>query len=183
MHTTLDRYGDHAICCTKTGDLIVRHNRIRDLITTDVTGTTWANVGRATTDGVESFIACQPARQLTLRLDYTYTEATDDVLQQELLRRPRHKGTLNADWQLTQALRLDLNVLAVSHWVDGNRDFSIPRLDAPGYTTVNLAAALDVTRTFTVFGRLDNLFDRRYQNPVGFLQPAFGVFAGIRAKL
>jgi len=159
------------------------HNRIRDLITTDVTGTTWANVGRATTDGVESFIACQPARQLTLRLDYTYTEATDDVLQQELLRRPRHKGTLNADWQLTQALRLDLNVLAVSHWVDGNRDFSIPRLDAPGYTTVNLAAALDVTRALTVFGRLDNLFDRRYQNPVGFLQPAFGVFAGIRAKL
>jgi len=34
-----------------------------------------------------------------------------------------------------------------------------------------------------VFGRVDNLFDRRYQNPVGFLQPAFGVFAGIRAKL
>jgi len=32
MHTTLDRYGDHAICCTKTGDLIVRHNRIRDLV-------------------------------------------------------------------------------------------------------------------------------------------------------
>jgi len=105
------------------------------------------------------------------------------VLQQELLRRPRHKGTLNADWQLTQALRLDLNVLAVSHWVDGNRDFSIPRLDAPGYTTVNLAAALDVTRALTVFGRVDNLFDRRYQNPVGFLQPALGVFAGIRAKL
>ena len=24
----LDRYGDHAICCTKTGYLIVRHNRI-----------------------------------------------------------------------------------------------------------------------------------------------------------
>ena len=57
-----------------------------------------------------------------------------------------------------------------------------PAAPAPGYTTVSLAAALDVTRTFTVFGRLDNLFDRRYQNPVGFLQPAFGVFAGIRAS-
>jgi len=32
MHTSLDAYGDHAICCTKTGDLIVRHNRIRDLV-------------------------------------------------------------------------------------------------------------------------------------------------------
>src|ERR1700756_2159021 len=159
------------------------HNRIRDLITTDVTGTTWANVGRATTDGVESFIAWQPVGQLTLRVDYTYTQATDDVLQQELLRRPRHKGTLNATWQATDALLLNVNVLALSGWVDGNRDFSIPRLDAPGYTTVNLAAAFDVTRALTVFGRVDNLFDRHYQNPVGFLQPALGVFAGIRAKL
>ena len=28
----LDIYGDHAICCTTNGDLIVRHNRIRDLV-------------------------------------------------------------------------------------------------------------------------------------------------------
>ena len=29
---TLDIFGDHAICCTTNGDLIVRHNRIRDLV-------------------------------------------------------------------------------------------------------------------------------------------------------
>jgi hypothetical protein len=29
---TLDVYGDHAICCTTNGDLIVRHNRLRDLV-------------------------------------------------------------------------------------------------------------------------------------------------------
>ena len=159
------------------------HNRIRDLITTDVTATTWANVGRATTYGVESFIAWQAARQLALRLDYTYTEASDELAHQELLRRPKHKGTLNVSWRPREALLLDLSVLSVSTWVDGNRDFSIPRLDAPGYTAVNLAAAFDLTRTFTVFGRLDNLLDRRYENPVGFLQPRFRAFAGVRAKL
>ena len=31
MHN-LDVFGDHAICCTTSGDLIVRHNRIRDLV-------------------------------------------------------------------------------------------------------------------------------------------------------
>jgi len=122
-------------------------------------------------------------KQLTLRLDYTYTEATDDVLHEELLRRPKHKGNLNATWQATHALLLNASVLTVSAWVDGNRDFSIPRLDAPGYTTVNLAASFDLSQQFAVFGRIDNLFDRRYQNPVGFLQPGIGVFAGIRAKL
>ncbi|HLQ08662.1 MAG TPA: TonB-dependent receptor [Steroidobacteraceae bacterium] len=159
------------------------YNRIRDLITADLTGTTYANVGRASTDGVESFVAYQPVRQLSLRLDYTYTQATDDVLHEELLRRPKHKGNLNATWRASDALLLNASVLTVSSWVDGNRDFSIPRLDAPGYTTVNLAASFDVSRQWAVFGRIDNLLDRHYENPVGFLQPGIGVFAGIRTQL
>jgi vitamin B12 transporter len=159
------------------------YNRIRDLITTDVTGTTYANVGRASTDGVESFVAYQPVRQLSLRLDYTYTQATDDVLHEELLRRPKHKGNLDATWRASDALLLNASVLTVSSWVDGNRDFSIPRLDAPGYTTVNLAASFDVSRQWAVFGRIDNLLDRHYENPVGFLQPGIAVFAGIKTQL
>jgi vitamin B12 transporter len=158
------------------------HNRIRDLIASDITGTTWANIGRAITRGVESFVAYRPARQLTLRLDYTYTEASDDVLHQQLLRRPKHKGNLIATWHASDALLLNLDVLTVSSWVDGNRDFSIPRLEAPGYTTLNLAASFDLSGQLALFGRIDNLLDRRYQNPVGFLRPGFGVFAGIRAQ-
>ena len=53
---------------------------------------------------------------------------------------------------------------------------------APG-ETVNLAANLALTSHWTVFARIDNLFDRRYENPVGFLQPALGVFAGVRGQL
>ena len=29
---TMDIYGDHAVCCKKSGDMITRHNRVRDLI-------------------------------------------------------------------------------------------------------------------------------------------------------
>src|SRR5438067_126466 len=29
---TLDIFGVHALCCTTSGDLIARHNRIRDLV-------------------------------------------------------------------------------------------------------------------------------------------------------
>ena len=160
------------------------YNRIRDLITTDpVTGATYANVGRATTDGIESFLSWQPVKALTLRADYTFTEATDDTAHEELLRRPKHKGTFDANWQVTGAWQVNADVLWVGSWVDGNRDFSIARLDAPGYTTVNLATSYDITRTFEVFARVDNLFDRRYQNPTGFLAPSLGVFAGIKVRL
>jgi vitamin B12 transporter len=161
----------------------VYYNSIHDLITTDVTGTTYANIGRATTEGIESFIAYQPVRELTVRIDYTFTEATDDVLQQELLRRPKHKGTYLATWQATSAWKLNLDVLWVGTWVDGNRDFSIPRLDAPGYTTVNIASEYDLSPRIALQGRIDNLFDRHYEDPVGFLQPSIGVYAGIRVKL
>jgi vitamin B12 transporter len=159
------------------------YNRIHDLITSDVTGTTYANIGEATTDGIESFFSWQALRQLTLRLDYTYTEATDEVAHQELLRRPKHKGTLLAQWQATSAWQLSLDVLAVGSWVDGNRDFSIPRLDAPGYVTVNFATSYELNGNLTVFGRINNMLDRRYENPIGFQQPGIGAYAGLRVTL
>ena len=159
------------------------HNHITDLITTDETGTTYANVGLATTEGIESFIAWQPLKELTLRADYTYTEATDDVLHQELLRRPKNKGTFDATWQATPAWQLNVNVLVVGTWVDVSRDGFTSGIQAPGYTTVNFATSYDLSPRLTVFGRIENLLDRHYQNPVGFLQPAFGAYAGIKVKL
>ena len=80
-------------------------------------------------------------------------------------------------------MAVNLDVLSVGPWVDGNRDFSTSRLDAPGYTTVNLATKYDLTPRLALHGRIDNLFDRHYQNPVGFLQPSIGIYAGIRVKL
>jgi vitamin B12 transporter len=159
------------------------YNRIHDLITGNATETSYANVGRATTDGVESFIAYQPLRELTLRVDYTFTEAEDDVLHQELLRRPKHRGTFLATWQVTRAWQWNLDVLSVSNWVDISRDGFTSGLEAPGYTTANLATNYDVTPHFSLFARVDNLLDRHYENPLGFLQPSIGVYAGVRVKL
>jgi vitamin B12 transporter len=158
-------------------------NNIRDLITNNADFTTNINVGRATTLGVESFVEYQPVQAWKSRLDYTYTEATDDILHQELLRRPRHKASLNNTWQATSQLSFEADVLFVSSWVDGNRDFSIPRLDANSYTTVDFAGNFDVTDHVSVFARVNNLFDRHYQNPDGFLQPSLGAFAGAKVKL
>ncbi|MGB6307409.1 MAG: TonB-dependent receptor [Steroidobacteraceae bacterium] len=157
-------------------------NNIKNLIDDNAEFTTLVNVGRAVTDGVESFVIYRPIQELTFGLDYTFTQATDEILHEELLRRPKHKGTLNAEWHATSRLALDASVLSVGSWIDGNRDFSIPRLTAPGYTVVNLAAGYDLTPRLTLTARIDNLFNRHYEQPVGFLQPSVGAFAGIKAK-
>ena len=158
------------------------HNTIRNLIDSNATFTSYANVGRAHTQGVESFIALRPVESLNLRLDYTYTEAQDDILKEELLRRPRDKWSLDARWQATRRLALDLDLLSVGSWIDGNRQFTISRLNAPGYTTADIAADYEVTGQITVYGRVTNLADARYENPVGFQRPGRGVFAGVRAR-
>jgi vitamin B12 transporter len=158
------------------------HNNIKNLIADSADFTTDVNVGRAVTEGVETFGAYQPIETLTFGLDYTFTQATDEIAHQELLRRPKHKGSLNAAWQATRSLSLNATVLSVSSWVDGNRDFSIQRLNAPPYTTLDMAAAYELNHNLSVYARVTNLLDRHYQNPVGFLQPSIGAFAGIKTR-
>jgi vitamin B12 transporter len=158
------------------------HNDIKNLITDNADFTSLANVGRAVTQGAESFVAYQPLQTLTFRLDYTYTEAKDEIANEELLRRPKHVGSLNAEWHATKRLSLNATVLSSSSWIDGNRDFSISRLTAPGYTIVDVAGSYDITTKVALYARVDNLFDRHYENPVGFLGPSLGAFAGVRAS-
>ena len=159
------------------------YNTITNLIEDNTNFTSNTNIGRAHTDGVESFISYQPTDAVTLRLDYTYTEADDDILHEELLRRPRNKWNVDARWQATSKLSLDADLVSIGTFIDGNRDFSTPRLHAPGYTTVDLAANYDVTSQFTVYGRINNLTNEHYQNPTGFLHPTIGVIVGVKAKL
>jgi vitamin B12 transporter len=154
---------------------------IRNLIDTSPDGTTYANIGRALTDGVESFIAYQPMKTLTLRVDYTFTQATDEIAHLTLLRRPKNKESLVTAWQATDRLQLSATVLSVSSWVDGNRDFSIARLNAPPYTTMDVAGGYSLTKNWALTARVTNLLNRHYQNPDGFDQPTFGAFAGIKA--
>jgi vitamin B12 transporter len=156
------------------------HNSIKNLI--DANATTYLNIGRAVTDGVEGFAAYRPIQSLTFRFDYTYTQATDETTQQELLRRPKNKESLITNWQATDRLSLSATVLSLSSWVDTNRDGSIPRLRAPGYTTVDLAGSFDLSSHWALTARVTNLLNRHYQNPDAFDQPTLGAFAGIKAK-
>jgi vitamin B12 transporter len=158
------------------------HNYIKNLIADNADFTSYANIGRATTDGVESFVAYRALENLTVRWDYTYTQATDDVLHEELLRRPKHKADVNFAWQATQRLNLNATVLGTGSWIDGNRDFTISRLTAPGYVTANLAGSFDLTDHFAAYVRVDNLFNHHYEEPIGYLQPTLGAYAGLKAK-
>jgi len=55
-------------------------------------------------------------------------------------------------------------------------------LNAHSYWTMDLAASYALTDTLALTGRINNLFDKRYENPVGFQGPGIGAYAGIKAS-
>ncbi len=160
------------------------HNDIKNLIETNpVTFEDDVNIGRARTQGFENYLAWAPLDTLKLRADYTYTEAEDADLHEELVRRPRNKISGEARWQAMEALSLDARLLYVGTWIDGSRDFSVPRLNAHPYWTADLAASYALTENLALMGRVSNLFDKSYEDPVGFLQPARAFYAGLKVRL
>ena len=75
---------------------------------------------------------------------------------------------------------LSATLLYVGPWVDVNRAGTVSGLPANGYTLVNLAGSYDLGDGVTAYARINNLFDRYYQDPIGFQRPGLGVFAGVR---
>ncbi|ABD85663.1 TonB-dependent receptor plug domain-containing protein [Rhodopseudomonas palustris] len=157
------------------------NNEIENLIENSVVSGQWTydNVGLAKTYGVESFVALQATETLRFRADYTYTQTRDEKTGQRLRRRPDNKVTLAAIWNPIERAMVSASIVHTSSWLDYDR-FGTALLDAPAFTTVNLAANYTIDQHVTVFGRIDNLFDKTYEVPVGFLQPGIGVFAGVR---
>jgi vitamin B12 transporter len=173
-------------------------NDIKNLIETVITPMpgveSLGNIDEATTHGFENFAAWRVNSRLNLRADYTYTIAIADSTPgctsppcagQELLRRPKNKASLTANWQVMDQLSFSSTLLYVGSWYDIGRQTTAPDgfepyIKAPGYTTVNLAANYALRDDVTVFARIDNLLNKQYEDPSGFLRPGFGAFAGIR---
>jgi len=160
------------------------HNDITNLIQLVFAPTTFrstlVNVGQATTEGTESFVSAAITDRVRVRADYTFTRTNDAATGLELLRRPKEKWSANIIWNPFDALTLSATILRTGSFIDGNRDFTIPRFLAPAYTVVNIAADYAISDQIKIFGRVDNLFNTHYQNPTGFLQPGLGVYAGMR---
>ena len=160
------------------------HNKIENLInnTFDTTtfNFTYVNIGAATTYGTESFASVAVNDALKLRADYTTIVTRDDTTGLGLRNRPGHKESLTAIWTPTAQVTLSASVLYVGQAVEFNRDGTVPRVDSDPYALVNLAGSYKVGEHVTVFGRVDNLFNRHYESPVGFDQPGLGVYGGVR---
>ncbi|MCW5729901.1 MAG: TonB-dependent receptor [Alphaproteobacteria bacterium] len=155
--------------------------RIRDLIDFNQTFSSLVNIDRTRTEGVESFISLRPFDSLEIRIDHTYADSKNEETDQQLLRRPRNKGSLAIDWRPVEKASVSLTGLHVGRRTDVDAvTFARKRTDA--YTVFNLAGSYDILPSLTLFARIENLFDKDYEDPDGFRRPGIAAFGGLRAR-
>ncbi len=136
------------------------------------------NIGRATTRGGELSVNATLSPVLSARIAYTYLDAQDNDSHQRLIRRPRH--TLDADLEahLTKAWLAGAGVHAVADRVDG---IYSPTAQ-PGYTTVRLHTSYAVNPNLLVKVRVENLFNRAYEEVAGYPALPRGTYLGVEWK-
>ncbi len=153
------------------------------------------NLGRADIRGVETALTAGPIWGLSLRGTYSYLD-WDILGGAALLRRPHNRmaATLNYDrddlLQATDRFNANLSVGFVGERHDLD-PFSTPfpfmeTDDHPAYTRVDLALRYDMPlpgyrpARLGGFVRIQNLFDRVYDEVRGFRSPPINVLAGAR---
>ncbi|CAN5171911.1 TonB-dependent receptor [soil metagenome] len=128
------------------------------------------NVARASNRGLE-LSASGKMLETDLRASLTLQDPKDDTNGQRLRRRALTLASVSADrtfgaWQLGG----DLGYTGARP--DGTRQLA-------SYWVANLTTRYAIAKGLSVYGRIENLFDRNYQTAYGYNQPSRGVFVGM----
>lgn len=154
-------------------------NRFDNMIDYDFVTSKYGNISRAEASGLETYAVARPCKDLTLRGSYTYTDTQDKTTDTPLLRRPRHKASLDTTYAFTPKFRGTVSVSYVGQRQD--EDFTtFQDVVISDYTLVNLYASYDVHRNVTLFGRVENLFDEKYQEVLGYGTPGIAGYGGVK---
>jgi vitamin B12 transporter len=142
------------------------------------------DIGISTRQGIELTAIVDLMNGFTVGANYTYTEALNPDGSVEL-RRPKHMASLNAAYQFEDVpLRVHGEVVFNGETLDTNFTTS-PSSDTtlPAYSTVNLGLEYKVSDSVDIYGRIENLFDTRYQEVHGYNAPGRAAFVGVKAKI
>ncbi|WP_168190257.1 TonB-dependent receptor plug domain-containing protein [Luteithermobacter gelatinilyticus] len=132
------------------------------------------NINRVRSQGVELRLVGQITDTLKISGNYTYTDATDRNSGEKLIRVPEHMAYGQMDWQATD--RLGINLAATYNGEENDRGGQI----ISSWLRIDLRARYRLQDHIEIFGRIDNLFDKEYQQVLGYGTPDRSVYAGIR---
>ncbi len=144
---------------------------------------TYDNVARARAEGVEIGLTMQPVDALRLQANYTYTDATNRSpgnanFGRQLVRRPQHSMTALIDYRWGFGLETGVTLTHVG----ANFDNANNSRKVEGYVLADLRASFPLTERIDIYGRVENLFDERYETVFRYGSPGRAAYAGVRLR-
>lgn len=158
-------------------ETIYFHREVRDLIV--FSGLIPKNVGQTIFDGAEVVLQAKLGPGLSLKGNYTYVNFSD-----RLTRRPKHKVNLSLSYQ-----NGPWNLHFLSHITGRRLDVdavTFKTIDKGGFSRFDLASLYALPwrapgiKQLSLYGKIENLFNKRYEEADGFRAPPVNFLIGIR---
>lgn len=165
---------DHAAGISAT----VFHGDYEDLIVFDSATFVFENIGAATARGLELAVQRTYARNLRASLTYTFTDTEEAGTGQQLLRRPRHSGSLFLGWR-AGIVDANLVVLHTGARADVLPVLPFSRTTAESHTILDANVQVHLGR-FTPYVRIENLTGVEYEEVLGYVSQGRRAVMGVR---
>ena len=139
--------------------------------------------GKSKVKGVEIAYNSKITDALSAYANYTYTQ-TRDSKGAELARRPKHLANAGLAYQITEKLGADMNVSYTGKRMDTyySPTYSTHKVKLPSYTLANLGVNYKVADGLTIYANLNNVFNKKYENVLGYGQDGRHVYVGLRGS-
>lgn len=153
------------------------HLKTRDAV--DFTFTAgYDNVDSRRSKGLELGLEASLSEALDISANYTYTDAVDTATYVAIDRQPKHLFTGAINWAPVEDVSLRASIVRNGEEI---QSFGAGTLGA--WTRVDLRASWQLNERFNLYGRIDNLFDKEYQQIVGYGTPDRAAYVGLRVSL
>ena len=159
-------------------DVIYFTRNVKNFIADNPTYTSVINLdGTTKVKGVEVTYNGKLTKDLTSYANYTYTQ-TKNSQGLELARRPKHAGNVGLAYQITETLGADANISYVGKRID-----TFPmRTQMPSYTLANIGMNYQIVPNLTIYANLNNVFNKKYENVLGYGQEGRNVYVGLKGS-
>ena len=143
------------------------------------------NSGAFDTRGVEVAVEYRPIEPCRLNASYTYTDIDDAKTGNPNTNRqgvPENELSFIAEYTIKK-LRLSAEIQYVADLYDSDILAGGAIGKVANYYVVNLKAAYPIVKYAEVFGGIDNLFDKDYEQIPGYPMPGLTGYVGLRMRI
>jgi vitamin B12 transporter len=144
---------------------------------------TYNNVAEARSEGVEATLKLHPVEALTVAANYSSIDARNETtgdanFGKHLARRPGQSVNSSVDYRWVFGLETGVTVTHVGSSYDDAANAN--RLQ--GYVLTDIRASFPVLHNVSIYGRIENLFDEKYETALGYGTLGRAAYAGVRLR-